>query len=78
MTPRRKTNLLTIGSYAGAIVISLTLVGMCWSFTLKALDARIDNRIENKTQYIVELLKQMATEEQKKAAEKEMRRWGDK
>jgi hypothetical protein len=75
MTTKQKNNLLTIGSYAGAIVISLTLVGMCWSFTLKALDARIDSRIECKTQYIVELLKQMATEDQKKNAEKEMMRW---
>lgn len=75
MTPRKKISILTIGSYAGAIMASLALVGVCWSYTLKALDDRIDSRIDSKTQYIVELLKQMATEDQKKAAEKEMRRW---
>jgi hypothetical protein len=75
MTTKQKSSLIAIGSYAGAVMVTLSLVGFCWSFTLKALDARIDSRIECKTQYIVELLKQMATEDQKKNAEKEMMRW---
>lgn len=76
MTPRKKITLLQIGSYAGAIVVSLSLVSMTWGFILSKFDERIDTRIENKTAYMLVLLRNIATPEQLKKADEEYKRFG--
>lgn len=76
MTPaKKKTNLLTIGAYAGACISCLLLVGMVYASLEKRLDDRIDTRIECRIKYMEVLIKELATPEQKERADKEYKRW---
>lgn len=72
MTAKSKNNLIQFGTYAGAIVAVLTLAGVIWG---NIIIPKIDDRIDCKTKYMVLLLQQMATPEQKKKADEEMNRW---
>lgn len=75
MTVKKGISFLSIGAYAGALISCLTVLGMGYVAISDKMDRHIDNRIENKTKYIVILLKQIATEDQKRKADEEFTRW---
>lgn len=78
MTPRKKITLATIGSWAGSIVAVGAVVSLGWTAASNQITEYIDNRIDCKMQYAVELLKQITTPEQQKQAEDAVRRWETK
>jgi hypothetical protein len=72
--PKKKVNLAVLGGIAGSIIAisSLTTIAQ------DRINAYIDNRIDCKMQYAIELLKQITTPEQQSAAEDAVRRWNGK
>jgi hypothetical protein len=50
-------------------------VGAAMTYATTVLNNRIDERVECKTKYLVLLMQQIATPEQKKAADEEFARW---
>lgn len=78
MTPRKKLALTTVGSWAGSIVAVAAVVSLGWTAASNQIAEYIDNRIDCKMQYAVELLKQITTPEQQKQAEDAVRRWETK
>lgn len=63
-----------IFSIAGGIVA----ISMVTTIAQDRINAYIDNRIDCKMQYAIELIKQITTPEQQAAAEDAVRRWNSK
>lgn len=72
--PKKKVNLAMIGGIAGSIVA----ISMVTTIAQDRINAYIDNRIDCKMQYAIELLKQITTPEQQSNAEDAVRRWNIK
>lgn len=72
--PKKKVNLAVVGGIAGSIVA----ISMVTTIAQDRINAYIDNRIDCKMQYAIELLKQITTSEQQAAAEDAVRRWNGK
>lgn len=72
--PKKKISLAVVGGIAGSIVA----VSMVTTIAQDRINAYIDNRIDCKMQYAIELLKQITTPEQQSNAEDAVRRWNGK
>jgi hypothetical protein len=72
--PKKKFNMAMIFSIAGGIVA----ISMVTTIAQDRINAYIDNRIDCKMQYAIELIKQITTPEQQAAAEDAVRRWNSK
>lgn len=72
--PKKRVNLAVVGGIAGSIVA----ISMVTTIAQDRINAYIDNRIDCKMQYAIELLKQITTSEQQAAAEDAVRRWNGK
>ena len=75
MNANKKINLQKIRIYALTLIACITLLGMIYKTASYTLTERIDKQIDKKTKYIIILLQQIATEEQKKCADEEYKRW---
>lgn len=62
----------------GGIAASIISISMVTTIAQDRLNAYIDNRIDCKMQFAIELLKQITTPDQQAKAEDAVRRWNGK
>lgn len=75
MAVQKSTNLIQLGATAGAIIALVTVGSYALGLLEKKIDDRVNSQLDCKLRYITILVKEMATEEQKKRADVECRRW---
>jgi hypothetical protein len=71
MAPAKKNPLTTVAAVAGSILT----VGATITYAITMINKKIDERVDCKMKYVVILLEQIATPEQKKLADEEFARW---
>ena len=74
MATPKKNPLITIATIAGSVLT----IGAAITYGITILDKKIDERVECKLRYLVILVKEIATDEQKQKADKEFARWNNK
>jgi len=75
MVVKKKNGLITIGAMAGSILAIIGIGTFAFGIIDKGIEKKIDSRIECNTRYLVILMQEIATPEQKERADKEYQRW---
>jgi TRAP-type uncharacterized transport system fused permease subunit len=73
--PKKRNKIFVVSASIGIFMGFITVSGLVYSFTSNTLDKKIDDRIDNKLKYIILLLQEIATPEQKDKADQEYKRW---
>jgi 4-hydroxybenzoate polyprenyltransferase len=72
MTTRQKSLLEKIAAHSGWILSILMLVSFCYATLSGVVDRYVDKRIDKRNEYIVLLLEEIATDQQKENAKKKL------
>lgn len=75
MVAKKKPSIITAGAVAGSILAIVGVGSFAFGIIDKGIEKKIDSRIECNTRYLVILMQEIATPEQKERADKEYQRW---